>query len=317
MILTGTPTGSTVVSPGDLVEVEVSAGPTQTTGWLRSPVAEADYEPQPARRHAATRTTRSARPPTAPAARPAPADSAADLLAAVGARCRPPRSPPSCASAASNRVTLDRLQTTRPSPKMAGFARTLRYVPFREDLFASTGHAAAGSNAQKRAVEQVRPGEILVIEARGDPTAGHRRRHPRRCAPRSAARLGHRHRRRDPRQRDAWTSLDIPVYYAAVHPAVLGRRHVPWETNVTVACAGRHRRSPATSSSATPTASSCVPRHARHGGRRATPPSRSGRRQFIAALVAKGESVDGLYPIGEAVAGLPTRPGWKEKEPRT
>src|SRR2546430_13605803 len=26
--------------------------------------------------------------------------------------------------------------------------------------------------------------------------------------------------------------------HAAVHPAVLGRRHVPWETGVTVACAG-------------------------------------------------------------------------------
>jgi len=36
----------------------------------------------------------------------------------------------------------------------------------------------------------------------------------------------------------ALAGLDIPVYHAAVHPAVLGRRHVPWETGVTVACAG-------------------------------------------------------------------------------
>ena len=38
-----------------------------------------------------------------------------------------------------NHVTLDRLRRTRPSQKMAGFARTLRYVPFREDLFAQYG----------------------------------------------------------------------------------------------------------------------------------------------------------------------------------
>ena len=42
VILTGTPTGSTVVRPGDLVEVEVSAathdGDVQSTGRLRSPI---------------------------------------------------------------------------------------------------------------------------------------------------------------------------------------------------------------------------------------------------------------------------------------
>ena len=45
-----------------------------------------------------------------------------------------------------NSVTLDRLHATRPAAKMAGFARTLRYVPFREDLFAQYGGtlAAAG-----------------------------------------------------------------------------------------------------------------------------------------------------------------------------
>ncbi|MFZ0755409.1 MAG: fumarylacetoacetate hydrolase family protein, partial [Trebonia sp.] len=46
VILTGTPTGSTVVRPGDLVEVEVSYGP-QTTGRLRSPVEEAGYTLSP------------------------------------------------------------------------------------------------------------------------------------------------------------------------------------------------------------------------------------------------------------------------------
>src|ERR1700756_39740 len=46
VILTGTPSGSTVVRPGDLVEVEVTAGEL-TTGRLRSPIEEADYDLSP------------------------------------------------------------------------------------------------------------------------------------------------------------------------------------------------------------------------------------------------------------------------------
>src|SRR6185369_4069787 len=42
VILTGTPAGSTVVEPGDLVEIEVTAGDA-TTGRLRSPIVEAQY----------------------------------------------------------------------------------------------------------------------------------------------------------------------------------------------------------------------------------------------------------------------------------
>jgi hypothetical protein len=46
IILTGTPADSTVVQPGDLVEVEVAAlldGARHATGRLRSPIAEAGY----------------------------------------------------------------------------------------------------------------------------------------------------------------------------------------------------------------------------------------------------------------------------------
>src|SRR5215471_14864969 len=88
VILTGTPTGSTVVRPGDLVEVEVTAG-GQSTGRLRSPIIEADYLLSPpgampsaddAQRKAAYGTHGAARQ-GAPAAPGAPAD----LLQAVGA----------------------------------------------------------------------------------------------------------------------------------------------------------------------------------------------------------------------------------------
>lgn len=52
---------------------------------------------------------------------------------------------------------------------MAGFARALRYLPLREDLIVRYG---GGMNAQKQAIEQIRPGEVLVIDARQEPAAG-------------------------------------------------------------------------------------------------------------------------------------------------
>ncbi len=33
-------------------------------------------------------------------------------------------------------------------------------------------------------------------------------------------------------------SVTIPVFSQGAHPSVLGRRHVPWETDVTIACGG-------------------------------------------------------------------------------
>jgi regulator of RNase E activity RraA len=91
--------------------------------------------------------------------------------------------------------------------------------------------------------------------------------------------------------------LDIPTYHAAVHPAVLGRRHVPWEWGVTVACAGV----------------TVQPGDLVIGdgdGVVVLPPglapeiladAREQERQeeFIATRVAAGAELDGLYPLGE------------------
>ena len=91
VILTGTPTGSTVVHPGDLVEVEVSAAAAGSDGGGGSrgqccrPAGCAPRSPRPTtssarRARCRTPTTPSARPPTAAAAPPGPADPPADLL---------------------------------------------------------------------------------------------------------------------------------------------------------------------------------------------------------------------------------------------
>jgi regulator of RNase E activity RraA/2-keto-4-pentenoate hydratase/2-oxohepta-3-ene-1,7-dioic acid hydratase in catechol pathway len=315
VILTGTPTGSTVVHPDDLVEVEVTAATQrgrgrgreavgqgaaresiQSTGRLRSPIAEADYELlPPGAMPDADDTQREAAYGSRGA--PGPSDSPAELLSAVSAV--------STATLASqlrkrgfNHVTLDRLQTTRPSQKMAGFARTLRYVPFREDLFAQYGTTVGrgGLNAQKRAVEQVRPGEILVIEARGDLTAGT-------VGDILALRAQVRGARgivTDGAIRDAEAlrnTLAIPVYYAATHPAVLGRRHVPWEVNTAIACAGVTVM-PGDIIAGDGDGVIVVPLHlAMEVARDAAEQER--QEEFAARMVAQGASVDGLYPLGK------------------
>jgi 2-keto-4-pentenoate hydratase/2-oxohepta-3-ene-1,7-dioic acid hydratase in catechol pathway/regulator of RNase E activity RraA len=303
IILTGTPAGSTVVQPGDLVEVEVSAlldGARHATGRLRSPITEAGYplagpgalpKADDAQRAAAYGTAVYGTAVHGTAGPPRPSHD--DVITAIAAV-----STATLASQLKKRgydsLTLDRLHSTQPARRMAGFARTVRYVPFREDLFREHG---GGFNAQKQAVEQVRPGEILVIEARGDLTAGT-------IGDILALRAQVRGGRgivTDGAIRDAEAlraALDIPVYYGATHPAVLGRRHVPWETGVTISCGGV----------------TIQPGDIIAGdgdGVIVIPPgiawdvARDAREQecqeeFIAAMVAKGEAVDGLYPIGPA-----------------
>ena len=296
VILTGTPAGSTVVNPGDVVEVEVSAGenPEQSSGILRSPIVEAEYrlDPPGAMPQAGDAVRAAAYGP-----RGAPPDKAQDLLAGLRGV--------STATLASqlrkrglNGLTLDGLRSTRPDVRMAGYARTVRYLPLREDLSVMS----AGMNAQKRAIEEIRPGEVLVIEARGDPTAGT-----------IGDILGLRVQVRgaagivtDGAIRDsaALARLEIPTYHAAAHPAVLGRRHVPWESDVTVACAGVTIRpgdilvGDADGVVVLPPALAAeVLADAREQER---------QEEFITTCVAQGESIDGLYPLSDR-----TRPAYE------
>ena len=314
VVLTGTPTGSTVVRPGDLVEVEVSGvvsrggnpGPGGeepaadgevwvSTGRLRSPIEEADYDlsppgampkPDDAQREAAYGVSGA----------PGPSDSPADLLRAV-ARVSTATLSAQLRKRGFNSVTLDRLQATKPGRKMAGFARTLRYVPFREDLFAQYGGTLRGGglNAQKRAVEQLRPGEILVIEARGDPTAGTVGDIlALRAQVRGAAGIVTDGAIRDSQ---ALRAMDLPVYYGATHPAVLGRRHVPWEVNTTIACAGV-TVTPGDIIAGDGDGVIVIPAHvAMEVAQDAA--EQELQEEFAARMVAKGESVDGLYPLGK------------------
>jgi regulator of RNase E activity RraA len=116
---------------------------------------------------------------------------------------------------------------------MVGVARTLRYLPMREDLIPTY---ATRTNAQRDAVESLQPGEVLVISARDVPDAGtigdiYAMR---------ATTLGAVGVVTDGATRDtpALAAMDIPVYHRAAHGSTYRRHHMPIDQQVPIACAG-------------------------------------------------------------------------------
>lgn len=66
---------------------------------------------------------------------------------------------------------LQGVRSLRPGTRLVGEAFTLRYIPAREDLD-HTGTVDNLTDPQRVAIEQVGPGQVLVIDARGDVRAG-------------------------------------------------------------------------------------------------------------------------------------------------
>lgn len=132
-----------------------------------------------------------------------------------------------------NNVSIDGVVPLHPTAKLVGTARTLRFIPAREDLFASHG---GGYNAQKQTFDAVEPGEVIVIEARGESGSGTLgdvlalRAHARKAA--GIVTDG------GVRDYDTVALVGIPVFAKGAHPAVLGRKHVPWDSGITIACGG-------------------------------------------------------------------------------
>ncbi len=250
VILTGTPAGSSVVVPGDVVEVEVDAPDAPgapSSGRLMTNITEGttpfgDYGTKPAvddlQRAEAWGDAEAAgleSRPTEPAA-PRPAGPEFDLtdelrerIGGVGV---------ATLSVAMRKrgyhdIFIEGVRGSREGDRIVGRARTLRFVPFRPDLFASHG---GGFNAQKRAFDSVEPGEVLVVEARGERgtgTVGDVL--ALRAQVRGAAGIVTDGGVRD---YEMVRGFDIPVFSQGPHPSVLGRRHVPWEVDTTIACGG-------------------------------------------------------------------------------
>ena len=225
VILTGTPAGAALVGPGDEIEIEVEGA-----GTLSSRVVEGD-EPL---------GSFGAQPKATPAARAFAMSAGSDRPAVLSEQAAEALRRTSTATLsvqlARRGITnpfIGGVRSTRPDMRLLGYAHTLRYVPLREDVRdADTGEL----NAQRRAVEAIGPGEVLVIEARGVPDAGTIGDIlVARALARGAAGIVTDGGLRDV---DAVARLEIPTYYQAPHPAVLGRRHFPLATNVPVACGG-------------------------------------------------------------------------------
>lgn len=66
---------------------------------------------------------------------------------------------------------METVRPLHPQMKMAGIAFTMRYIPAREDLD-RTGVIDNLTDIQRIGIEQIGPGEILVIDARGDTGGG-------------------------------------------------------------------------------------------------------------------------------------------------
>ncbi|MDQ0676716.1 5-oxopent-3-ene-1,2,5-tricarboxylate decarboxylase/2-hydroxyhepta-2,4-diene-1,7-dioate isomerase [Arthrobacter pascens] len=305
IILTGTPAGASVAKPGDVVEVEVATtaagntGPGLTSGRLITRVEEgstpfADFGAQPKTDDLQREEAYGSREAAGlPAENAAPVSALSpELKAKLESVCTATLSS-QLRKRGLNNVSIDGLTATRPDRRVVGLARTLRYVPNREDLFKTHG---GGFNAQKRAIDSVNEGEILVMEARGEKgtgTIGDIL--ALRAQVRGAAAII-----TDGGVRDfsAVAAMDMPTYYSNPHPAVLGRRHIPWDTDITIACGGTTVQPGDIIVADSDGILVIPPALAEEVANESIIQERE--ESFIAEMVERGHSVDGLYPLGAA-----------------
>lgn len=298
VILTGTPAGASVAVPGDLIEVEVDAPDAHgspSTGRLATRVTAGtvplpDFSAQPdvddLQRTEAWGSAEKAGLETAPSGvEPAlAAKLSAVAVATLSAQLR---------QRGYNDASIDGVHPLVPGTRLLGVARTLRFIATRPDLAAAHG---GGFNAHKRVIDSLRPGEVLVMEARGLPVTGT-------IGDILALRarvLGAAGVVSDGGVRDlaAVAEIGLPVFAAGGHPAVFGRRHIPWEVDAVITCGGAAVQPgdiivgdddgvivlPAALADEVADAALAQEREER----------------FIAEQVATGASIDGLYPMNAA-----------------
>src|SRR5262245_3810014 len=120
-----------------------------------------------------------------------------------------------------------------PQQSFAGRAFTGRTVPTRSDVARAQ---AGGGSLHRRAFETIPPGDVLVIDARGDVGA-------RVTGDILASRLKHRGAAAlitDGAIGDvaALQTVGLPIYSRGVTPVTFGELHVMADLNVPIACAG-------------------------------------------------------------------------------
>ncbi|WP_353829226.1 fumarylacetoacetate hydrolase family protein [Agromyces sp. SYSU T0242] len=312
VILTGTPAGSTVVVPGDVIEVEVdapSAPGAPSTGRLVTTVTQGEFEfgdfgSRPVvddvqrieawgseEAHAAAVAAGRATPLDGAGADPAerPFELTDDLRAELSSVAVATLSV-ALRKRGYHDVFIEGVFANHPGDRIVGRARTLRFIPARPDLFAAHG---GGYNAQKRAFDTVGAGEVLVVDARGERgtgTVGDVL--ALRAKVRGAAGIVTDGGVRD---FDAVAEIGIPVFSQGPHPSVLGRRHVPWETDVTIACGGAAVQ-PGDVIVGDGDGVIVIPPHL-VAEVVAEAAAQDAADAWVAERVAEGEPVDGLFPM--------------------
>ena len=312
IILTGTPAGASVAQPGDVVEVEVDA-PTlpghPSTGRLSNTITQgvtplADFGALPVASDAEREAAYGEGLPRAIPFRASDSAAAAtdarkgitgltdDLIAKINSVGTATLSS-QLRKHGLNNVSIDGLSSTQPGVRLVGLARTLRFLPNREDLFAAHG---GGYNAQKQAFDGLNPGDVLVMDCRQDAAAGT-----------LGDVLALRAKVRgavgiitDGGLRDvaAVTALGLPTWHGGAHPAVLGRKHVPWDIDQTIACGGATVQ-PGDVIVGDDDGLLVIPRTMVEEIVDAAI-EQERQERFIAEQVGRGEAVDGLYPMNEA-----------------
>ncbi|MEV4774033.1 fumarylacetoacetate hydrolase family protein [Microbacterium sp. LWH12-1.2] len=241
VILTGTPAGSSVIVPGDVVEVEVDAPDAPgapSSGRLITTVTQGDvaFDAELGSLPAVDDLQRTEAWGSREEAGLAPVSDESALSPELRAKLM--EAPTAGLSSQLRKrghhsCFIDGVAANIAGSKIVGTAKTLRFVPFREDLFKTHG---GGYNAQKRAFDAVKKGEIIVIEARGDDSTGTLGDIlALRALARGAAGVVTDGGVRD---FDAVADIGLPVFSRGAHPSVLGRKHVPWDVDVTIACGG-------------------------------------------------------------------------------
>ncbi len=239
IILTGTPAGSTVFFPGDVVEVEVTDLLTgASTGKLKTTAVEGtttfgDFGNQPKVNEKDKEDAYGDRQSAGLAPQLTGKDVLTDTVREQLANVATATISATLRKLGLNNVNIEVPGATKGMQRVIGTARTLRYIPNREDLFKAHG---GGYNTQKQSIDSLKDGEILVMEARGETgsaTLGD-------ILALRSQQLGAAAIISDGgvRDLDAVSNLDIPVFYNGAHPAVLGRKHVAWDKDLTVACGG-------------------------------------------------------------------------------
>lgn len=188
------------------------------------------------------------------------------------------------------RAVIGGLDVLQPGSRLLGVARTLRYLPLREDLAETMG-----MRVQRALLETLRQGDVLVIGARGDQSAGVIGD----ISAQRAAYLGATGIVTDGPLRDAAVLATFPlaVYHRGVHPAQPSHRHVPYDSDVAIGVGGVTVE-PGDVLVGDQDGVVVIPL-GRAGEIARAAATQESEERFVTDQVAKGESLTGLFPMGD------------------